>query len=287
MPYHILEHITLPGTQKYHFLPQHNYTEMLFNLASFGHEYLAPQYYIDREDCDVYMINYIINGKVHFQYGADESGNCKNYTLNPGDCAFFYLGEKNRLYPLTNNAESFVFHIKDGAVSSYYRSIVEKGGNIIHGFPSSVIADTFDFLSRIFDGDGCNHLAVSEQINKLLFEMLLFSNSKTDNMSLLGNRVMQIVINKNATVEDIANELGFHPVYLERLFKKETGKSLRSVMKERKLEAAENYLLTTNMSIESIAHQLGYGNSNGLIQLFKKEHGITPLAYRKKNGLFK
>ena len=87
----------------------------------------------------------------------------------------------------------------------------------------------------------------------------------------------------NVTASDVAKAVGFNHIYLERIFKKHTGESLKHAITTRNLELAQNMLLTTDLSIAEIAETLGYANSNGLIILFKKRLGITPLEFKKQN----
>lgn len=49
----------------------------------------------------------------------------------------------------------------------------------------------------------------------------------------------------------------------------------------RRLEAAVNLLFTTDKKIHEIALAVGYENTNHFINLFKKEYGTTPHAYKE------
>lgn len=48
-----------------------------------------------------------------------------------------------------------------------------------------------------------------------------------------------------------------------------------------RMAMAENLLSTTDLSVEDIAGKLGYNYSGNFVKMFKKFHGITPLAFRK------
>lgn len=51
----------------------------------------------------------------------------------------------------------------------------------------------------------------------------------------------------------------------------------------RRLEAAANLLLTTDRRIHEISLDVGFENTNHFINLFKRETGMTPQAYRDAN----
>lgn len=52
-------------------------------------------------------------------------------------------------------------------------------------------------------------------------------------------------------------------------------------LNKKRMEAAENLLLSTQKKIHEIALETGYENTNHFINLFKKEYGSTPQAYRE------
>lgn len=52
-------------------------------------------------------------------------------------------------------------------------------------------------------------------------------------------------------------------------------------LNKKRLETAENLLLSTEKKVHEIALETGYENTNHFIHLFKKEYGTTPQAYRE------
>ena len=52
-------------------------------------------------------------------------------------------------------------------------------------------------------------------------------------------------------------------------------------LNKKRMEAAENLLLSTRKKIHEIAQETGFENTNHFINLFKKEYGSTPQAYRE------
>ena len=86
--------------------------------------------------------------------------------------------------------------------------------------------------------------------------------------------------------EDYLKTLDMIPTEeMERLFKKETGESIRTMIVRRKLEQAQNLLLTTSLSVGDIARRLGYADTVGLIHLFRRYLDCTPLEFRKRSRL--
>lgn len=89
-------------------------------------------------------------------------------------------------------------------------------------------------------------------------------------------------------LQEIAERLGIHKVYLSRIFKEETGKNITQYIQELRIEEVKRLLETTNKSMADIAEELNYPHTQQLSMAFKRETNITPKAYRSqfyKKGL--
>lgn len=69
--------------------------------------------------------------------------------------------------------------------------------------------------------------------------------------------------------------------YLSSAFHKKLGKTIIEYINEIRIEHSIILLNTTKASIQQIAEQCGFTNSNYYSRIFKKYKGITPLSYRK------
>ena len=86
----------------------------------------------------------------------------------------------------------------------------------------------------------------------------------------------------DASLDGLADFLGYSSVYTGALVKKVTGKTYKSLLQEKRLEIAENLLLKTEMSIDEIIKRTGYENASFFRRIFKEKYGVTPLNYRKR-----
>ena len=86
----------------------------------------------------------------------------------------------------------------------------------------------------------------------------------------------------DASLDGLADFLGYSSVYTGALVKKVTGKTYKSLLQEKRLEIAENLLLQTEMSIDEIIKRTGYENASFFRRIFKEKYGVTPLNYRKR-----
>lgn len=83
------------------------------------------------------------------------------------------------------------------------------------------------------------------------------------------------------SVVEIAEYVGMNPEYLTKLFKKNTGYTLKEYIISEKMESAKMLLATTNLPVTLISSHVGYGNYSNFTRSFKQLVGCTPMEYRK------
>lgn len=89
-------------------------------------------------------------------------------------------------------------------------------------------------------------------------------------------------ISRPILVTDVAEHVNLSTEYLTRLFKKETGRSIKAFITEAKVSAAKDLLANPNIPVSIVALELGYDNFSHFTQMFKKYEQLTPSEYRKK-----
>lgn len=88
-------------------------------------------------------------------------------------------------------------------------------------------------------------------------------------------------INDDIAVEDIASHCNFSRYYFSRLFKMETGESIREFIKRMKMEqSAFRLKVEKSRSITDISCDYGYSSSN-YSTAFKQHHNLSPIEFRR------
>jgi len=80
----------------------------------------------------------------------------------------------------------------------------------------------------------------------------------------------------------IAAHFQLTPPYISGLFKKHHGQNLAEFIMRYRVEKARALLLDDNLTLNQVAHGVGYANAAGFIRVFKKYTGITPGIYREQ-----
>ena len=84
--------------------------------------------------------------------------------------------------------------------------------------------------------------------------------------------------------EDIAERFHFNSAYLNRVFQKNTGRSIHEFLVNCRIVAAKEMLCSQNISIGEIAEKCGFSSSHHFTKTFKQKTGFTPSEYRNFAG---
>ncbi len=83
--------------------------------------------------------------------------------------------------------------------------------------------------------------------------------------------------------ETLAKKFFLNPNYFSMLFKKKTEISLQDYILQERIKKARFLLDTTKLSISEIHQQIGISNSSYFSKIFKRETGMTPIQYKRRN----
>ena len=128
-----------------------------------------------------------------------------------------------------------------------------------------------------------------------LYEVLLFFTEQFEAvMSSIGGfsreSVMDDILNyiehnyaSNITLENIAPLFGYNSSYLGKIFSKRVGENFNSYLDKVRIRKAKEFLLNEDIKVYAVAERVGYKNVDYFHVKFKKQMGMTPAEFRKKN----
>ncbi|MEK3869476.1 AraC family transcriptional regulator [Paenibacillus sp. FSL M7-0831] len=123
-------------------------------------------------------------------------------------------------------------------------------------------------------------------------ELLRYYQTENNTRSNSSNKtyILEILqyIEENyqrCTLNSTADKFAFHPNYLSRVIKKDTGKSFKQLLQEQKLNQACFLLENTSKTLEEILNAVGYQNHGFFNKIFIERYGVSPKEYRKMNQL--
>lgn len=106
------------------------------------------------------------------------------------------------------------------------------------------------------------------------------SSKKETTVFRLYNLVHQHYLAER-TVQFYADQLKLTPKYLTTLVRRQTGKTVSSIINELVLTQAQSYLIATDKPIYTIAEELHFLDATSFCRYFKKSTSLSPLAYRR------
>lgn len=181
-----------------------------------------------------------------------------------------------------SNTSSWFWQILYGKTES---NIITYQGEEVP-FLSSLIVSVIE--ERQKNQPGSELLLIGQVITFLGYAMAyLRENLFLLSDTRLGNAVLPEImqyIHENystITLPVLAEHFQRTESYMSRFIKAETGSTFIQILKQYRLYKAASMLLETDMSIEAIMLNVGYGDISYFYRAFKKLYGKTPKKYRE------
>ena len=132
-----------------------------------------------------------------------------------------------------------------------------------------------------------------EELSAYFNMMKMLADYISDDDSLLctnrsiGQLIKKYVKNNLAgklTLKNIARNLHCSTVTLTEHFKAEFGITINEYITKKRMELAERLMLTSDKPLREIAADVGFSDVEYFSRTFKKHHGESPAAWRRKKG---
>lgn len=181
-----------------------------------------------------------------------------------------------------------VFFIATGEQLLFYESLAAFTGALLIDVPS--YSDLLPNLEKLLANGGGkalrNKLTDANLLTAVLTELLIegFHLETTEvrypSYLLEIRRNLDIFFMDPFSLEALEERYHLSKYRICREFSEAFGLPPLKYLTRRRIEAAKNLLLSTDMQVHEIASEIGYENTSHFINLFKKETGLTPLVWR-------
>lgn len=125
-------------------------------------------------------------------------------------------------------------------------------------------------------------------IHKLIHPVIaLLEERRSNQFQTISDAVIGMIhqdFDTDLTLELCASRIDYHPHYVSKVFRQETGVNFSEYLLKHRLQMAKKWLTETDMTITEMAEKLKYTNPTNFIRYFRKIEGITPGQYRELNG---
>jgi Response regulator containing CheY-like receiver domain and AraC-type DNA-binding domain len=123
--------------------------------------------------------------------------------------------------------------------------------------------------------------ALKEYIIVVIDRLKLYRNQSSPSVIEKVKCYINENIEKELSLQNMAQLVYMNPTYFSELFKKETGENFVEYVTRCRLNLAKGLLADGSMKMEEIAARTGYGRLEYFYKVFKKYEGITPKEFRK------
>lgn len=246
-------------------------------------------FYIKRNDSNMYIYEYITEGKGYIEYEGNtyKVGEGDFFSIPTGMTYSYYSDKITPFHKLWFCGDG---RLMDCIFNAYFK---DKGIIIIRSDYKEAFENILDLLS-IYTGS-------TEDYNKLSTMYFdLMTRAYLDNRETIIKPYTDIINTKDETaiyiknyiddnltgdisLEQLSRQLFMSKVQIIRLFNREFGVTPYSYYLDGKLEIAESLIINTSLQIKEIAKKVGYQDEYYFSHTFRKAKGYSPTSLRKKS----
>lgn len=256
------------------------------NVDHYGAEICAKNYSFGPTVRDNYVLHFIVDGKGKFTIDGITT------QLKTGD---MFILPKGKVAFYQADGEHPWTYLWVGFSGSKAENILSKTQLLDHYFCHSTleskVLDQIVKLTKFRDQklDDVTELQLIAELYKLLAFLMeeLPSKSMSDSNILIQNyikqtkKIIHTQYSKTLKVSQIAKKLNLNRSYLYKIFKEETGYSIKDYLGQIRMEKSADLLTSTTFHISEIANAVGFPDALAFSKAFKKHFGQSPSNYRK------
>lgn len=233
------------------------------NPVEFGYEHCRPFKDAGYDELGHYLIHYVISGKGEFHK------NNKEYIVKSGEAFIIKRGETAWYRADEQCPWHYVWIGFEGILAERFNSL-----NDIFTVPNNI----FNKMLEVFERDKMQEEYLISQMFQLY--ITLFSKQDVENYVDKIRHYIDIHFKKPIKITDIAKEMNMDRKYLAKLFKRETGMTMKGYLIKRKMEYAADLLLR-GYAVNEVAEFLSYSEQSVFSNAFYRYWNEYPVQFKE------
>jgi two-component system response regulator YesN len=129
--------------------------------------------------------------------------------------------------------------------------------------------------------------SLQEQVSVQLLLAAESMKGQSDPRSQIVHEAQRIILRcyqDNLTLHSVAEQVHVTPVWLSKLFKKETDMNFLEYLTDIRMIKAAELLADLNHKVYQVSYMIGYQDPVHFAKLFKRKYGCTPQEFRNSKG---
>ncbi|MCD8335854.1 MAG: helix-turn-helix transcriptional regulator [Lachnospiraceae bacterium] len=181
-----------------------------------------------------------------------------------------------------------LFFLRSGEAAPYYHALGKKTPPLL-SLPVSSDMEYYvtQLLCLLPIRSAVSAVAASKWIVSILSEICAFILSGDQSAENIPDYIAEMKHTLDTSyqapfrLEDFEERYSIHRDRLCREFSRCYGTPPLQYLNARRIEAAKDLLITTNMRVYEVGNAVGIENTNHFINLFKNRTGLTPMRFKK------
>ncbi len=253
-------------------------SDLPLQVQYIGESFCDETFYFKRNNYEAYSLEYIIDGEGTLNI------NGKTYHPKSGEIFFLSKHSKHEYFSQKENPWHKIYILFNGFLADeLVRGYIPENSYV---FTVPETEDIFKEIYKIASEKGENYREKHDIIIPKIVEIFLkIKNSGTSEATDLAHKIkksLDMNLQKSYTLKELASELNYTDNHLINIFRERFGETPYQYYSKNKIRLAGEYLVSTQLSIGEIAEMLCYTDPQYFSACFKKNMGVTPCEYRKR-----
>ncbi len=250
-----------------------------FYIELAGITYPEPNYEISRVCSEFYVIEYIMSGKGYVNVNGE------GFCVSSGDVYMLPLGCSCHYYSDKKTPYKKIWMNVNGELCRHLINAYHLDNR--YHFENVNLYSEFKHAIEICKDKSLKTDAIFTKCSSIFFKIIQtlyahsYEESTINEYVLAAKQYCDANICEKISVKNISDTVNISVSQLNRLFKKEFGKTVYSYLLDCRIELSKSLLKGTGMSIGQIADKLKFADEHYFSNIFKKKTSYTPTEYRK------
>ena len=157
---------------------------------------------------------------------------------------------------------------------------------INHGAESNVMLQlSHDYLQIIPKISSMEELSswLAKAMNRFMDYLFSYSDVKHADIIFKAMHYVREHLSEKISLEDVAKHVYLSPTYFSRIFRQETGETFNAYLNKIRIDHSKKLLLDPTTKLIDVSLMSGFDDQSYFTKVFKRNVGISPMQYRKKN----